>query len=356
MSLSVKQQALYWGIALAVLIFVIWLLRGALMPFVAGAAIAYFLDPVADRLERAGMGRLFATIVITSVAVLALVLVVLLVVPALIHQAEEFVTAMPGYVASFQTEVMQKFPAWFGEDAGLWRALESFRGTLQDQALSLANSILTSSLAVVDFIMLLVVAPVVAFYLLLDWDHLIARVDSYLPREHSATIRRLARDIDRVLAGFVRGQLSVCAILGIYYAVALAVIGLQFGAVIGLMAGLISFIPFVGSIIGGVVSIGLALVQFWGNPTMIVAVAAVFFAGQAVEGNFLTPRLVGGSVGLHPVWLMFALSAFGALFGFTGLLIAVPVAASIGVLSRFALETYTKGRLYLGPQDTNADE
>jgi predicted PurR-regulated permease PerM len=156
------------------------------------------------------------------------------------------------------------------------------------------------------------------------------------------------RELDRVLAGFVRGQLSVCAILGAFYAVALSLIGLQFGLLIGAFAGLISFIPFVGSILGGVLSLAVAVAQFWDQPQMIAAVAAVFVAGQAAEGNFLTPKLVGGQVGLHPVWLMFALSAFGSLFGFVGLLIAVPAAAGIGVISRFLIERYKAGRLYLG--------
>jgi predicted PurR-regulated permease PerM len=194
-----------------------------------------------------------------------------------------------------------------------------------------------------------VLAPVVAFYLLLDWDRMIASIDGLLPREHAGDIRRVAGEIDRVLAGFVRGQLSVCAILGGFYAVALVVIGLPFGLLIGLFAGLVSFIPFVGSILGGALSIGVALFHFWGDWGWIGAVAAVFVIGQAAEGNFLTPRLVGSSVGLHPVWLMFALSAFGSLLGFTGLLVAVPAAAAIGVIGRFALELYRAGRLYRSP-------
>jgi predicted PurR-regulated permease PerM len=163
-------------------------------------------------------------------------------------------------------------------------------------------------------------------------------------------------ELDRVLAGFVRGQLMVCAILGTFYAVALSLIGLQFGLLIGAFAGLISFIPFVGSILGGLVSIGVAVVQFWDQPWMIAVVGVVFAAGQAVEGNFLTPKLVGGKVGLHPVWLMFALSAFGSLFGFVGLLVAVPAAASIGVFGRFLIERYKDGRLYRGSTEWQARE
>jgi predicted PurR-regulated permease PerM len=203
---------------------------------------------------------------------------------------------------------------------------------------------------VVDFVALIVITPVVAFYLLYDWDRMIASIDDWLPREHRDTIHSLARELDGVLAGFVRGQLSVCAILGSYYAVSLSLIGLSFGFLIGAFAGMISFIPFVGSIFGGILSIGVAVVQFWDQPHLIAAVAAVFVAGQVTEGNFLTPKLVGGHVGLHPVWLMFALSAFGSLFGFAGMLVALPAAAAIGVIGRFGLARYKEGSLYRGGQ------
>ena len=197
-------------------------------------------------------------------------------------------------------------------------------------------------------LVVLVVAPVVAFYLLLDWDRMTASIDDLLPRDHAPVIRELAADIDRTLASFVRGQGTVCLILGTFYAIALMLIGLQFGLIVGLVAGLLTFIPYVGALVGGVLSIGLALFQFWGDWIWIAAVAAVFMVGQAVEGNFLTPKLVGSSVGLHPVWLLFALAAFGTLFGFVGMLVAVPVAAMLGVLARYGIAHYRKGRLYRG--------
>lgn len=237
----------------------------------------------------------------------------------------------------------------------LRRGLLALQNLLKSQSLVLVNGVLNSSLAVFDFLILLVVTPVVSFYLLLDWDRLVARIDSWLPREHLETIRGLARNIDAVLAGFVRGQITVSTILGSFYAISLVLIGLQFGAVIGLVAGLISFIPFVGSIIGGGLSIGVAIFQFWDDPVWIGVVAAVFMVGQFFEGNILSPKLVGGSVGLHPVWLMFALSAFGAILGFVGLLIAVPVSASIGVIGRFLMEQYMDGPLFKGPHHSEED-
>jgi len=350
MGLSSKNQLKWWGISALVLIAFFWILGGALLPYIAGAAIAYFLDPLADRLEKMGFSRLWATVVISSITVLVMMLSVLLVLPLLIDQLVGLAKAAPELVAQFQNWLGERFPQIFVEDSMLHRGLLSLQNLLKDQSLVLVNGVLNSSLAVFDFLILLVVTPVVSFYLLLDWDRLVAKIDTWLPREHLTTIRGLARNIDRVLAGFVRGQITVSAILGSFYAISLVLIGLQFGAVIGLLAGLISFIPFVGSIIGGGLSIGVAIFQFWDDPIWIGVVAAVFVIGQFVEGNILSPKLVGGSVGLHPVWLMFALSAFGAMMGFMGLLVAVPVSASIGVIGRFLMSQYMDGPLYKGPQ------
>jgi len=177
---------------------------------------------------------------------------------------------------------------------------------------------------------------------------MVAALDELLPRDHAPTIRHLAGEIDRTLASFIRGQVTVGLILGTYYAIALMLIGLDFGVVIGFVAGLISFIPYVGALVGGALAIGLALFQFWGEWWLIGGVVAIFMVGQFFEGNILSPNLVGSSVGLHPVWLIFALSAFGSLFGFTGMLVAVPVAAVIGVVVRFFLERYRGGMLYQG--------
>jgi predicted PurR-regulated permease PerM len=197
-------------------------------------------------------------------------------------------------------------------------------------------------------VVFVVVVPVVTFYMLMDWDHMVERIDQMLPRDHAPTIRRLAREIDSALAAFVRGQLSVCALLGTFYALALMLAGLQFGLVVGAIAGAITFIPYVGSLVGGSLAIGLALFQFWGDWLSIGMIAGIFAFGQFVEGNILTPKLVGNSVGLHPVWLIFALSAFGSLFGFAGMLVAVPVAAAIGVFTRFGIEQYQASLLYKG--------
>ena len=349
MGLTYREQAKYWGVFFVVFVALVWLMGNTLLPFIIGAAVAYFLDPVADRLEARGFSRVLATSIITLFAVLFFLLAVIIIAPFLAGQLESLITAMPDYIASFLNFLSEKVPSLTAEDSAIRRGLVSMEDTIKAGGIELFEKVLTSSLKLIDFVLVLVVAPVVAFYLLLDWDNMVAKIDSWLPREHAPVIRQIARDIDKVLNGFVRGQMTVCGILAVYYSVALLLVGLQFGVVVGVITGLISFIPFVGAIIGGVMSIGLAVFQFWENPAMIAVVAGIFAFGQFAEGNFLSPKLVGGSVGLHPVWLMFSLSAFGSIFGFAGLLIAVPVAAAIGVVGRFAISQYKQGSLYKGP-------
>lgn len=348
MALPVSTQLRYWSIAAAVFFVVLWFLGDVILPFVVGGALAYFLDPVADRLESWGLRRLFATIVISVFGVLAFVLLALLVIPSLISQAVQLVDSAPTLAQNFQAFLTERFPSLMDEDSILRKSLGSLGETVQERGGQLIEALFSSAMGVFNIALLIVIVPVVTFYLLYDWDRMVAAVDNLLPRDHAPVIREIARDIDRTLASFVRGQGTVCLILGAFYAAALMVIGLQFGLVIGVTAGLLTFIPYVGALVGGGLSIGLALFQFWGEWWMIGAVAIVFFVGQFVEGNFLSPNLVGQSVGLHPVWLIFALSAFGSMFGFVGMLVAVPVAAVIGVVVRFFTERYREGLLYQG--------
>jgi predicted PurR-regulated permease PerM len=213
---------------------------------------------------------------------------------------------------------------------------------------TLVQKVWDSGKSIISLASLLVVTPVVAFYLLYDWDRMVATVDGWLPRDHRKTIHNLLVEINEAVAGFVRGQGTLCIILGAFYGIALTIAGLNFGLLIGLFAGLVSFIPYVGSLSGFILSVGVALVQFWPSWIPIAIVVAIFIVGQFLEGNILQPKLVGESVGLHPVWLMFALFAFGSLFGFTGMLVAVPVSAAIGVIVRFALGRYLASELYWG--------
>ena len=348
MALPVRQQVTYWGIAMAVFLLVMWALGNVILPFLVGGAIAYFLDPVADRLERLGLSRVLATVIIFVFLLGVVTVALLVIIPLLIQQTNDLIQSAPDLFNQLRTWLTERFPEVMDNGSPLRQSLASIGETIQSRGGELLQQLLTSAAGVVNVLVFLVVVPVVAFYMLLDWDRLIARIDELLPRDHADTIRMLAGRIDRTLASFIRGQGTVCLILGTFYAVALMVVGLQFGLVVGLVAGLLTFIPYVGALVGGALSVGLALFQFWGDWWLIVAVAAIFQVGQMVEGNILTPKLVGSSVGLHPVWLIFALSAFGTLFGFVGMLVAVPVAAAIGVLVRFAIDQYQAGLLYQG--------
>ena len=348
-----RRQLRFWLITAIIFALFIYLFSDILLPFVAGMVLAYFLDPVADRLERAGLSRLMATIFILFAFIVVLTLAAILLLPLLASQLAEFAARLPAYLGQLQSLVTDLDPQWleqrFGIDpANLREGLSSLISTGAGFLTTVMQSIWNSGVALFNIAGLFVVTPVVAFYMLLDWDRMIATVDGWIPRDHVETVREIAEDINAATAGFVRGQGTLCLVLGIMYAVGLTVAGLNFGILIGLFSGLISFIPYVGSLVGLVLSVGVALVQFWPDYWMVIAIAGVFFFGQFIEGNILQPRLVGKSVGLHPVWLMFALFAFGALFGFVGLLIAVPAAAAVGVLVRFAIRRYLASPLYTG--------
>ena len=353
MAVPARKQALYWGIAAVVLLLMLWLLGDVLLPFLLGGAVAYFLDPVADRLERLGLSRVWSVALISVVAVLLFIAVVVPVTVTLANQITALVAALPGFAGAVmdpEGPLAARFPFLLEYQPRIEEFVANLGAAIQERGGVIASGLLTAGRGILGIVLLLVIVPVVAFYLLLDWDRMIARVDELLPREHAPTIRRLGREIDRTLAGFLRGQGTVMLVLGTFYALALMAVGLNFGIVIGALAGLVTFIPYVGAIVGGGLSIGIALVQFWGDWGWIALVAGIFVAGQVLEGNVLTPKLVGSSVGLHPVWLIFALSAFGAMFGFIGLLAAVPIAAVIGVIARFAVERYRASALYQGTE------
>ncbi|MDG3577233.1 AI-2E family transporter [Rhizobium sp. YJ-22] len=348
-----KRQIFFWLAFLVGFIVFLYVFSSILLPFLAGMAIAYFLDPVADRLERLGLSRTMATLVILIGFIVIIALSLMVVIPVLVGQLNDFAQRLPEYIEKLRAFVVDAqnsmLPGWVKGQIG--NIKNNFSGIMSEGVAFLTglfSQIWNSGKAIVDVISLLIVTPVVAFYILLDWDHMIAKVDRWIPRDYVGSVRQIAREIDQAVAGFIRGQGSLCLILGIYYAAGLSLVGLNFGLLIGLFSGMISFIPYVGSMIGLVLSVGVALVQFGADPVWIGLVLAVFFSGQFIEGNILQPKLVGQSVGLHPVWLMFALFAFGALFGFVGLLVAVPAAAAIGVLVRFALNRYLESDLYFG--------
>jgi predicted PurR-regulated permease PerM len=349
--MTAQQQLRYWLIGLLIGCVLIYLLREVLAPFVAGIGVAYLLDPLADRLERWKFPRWLAALVVLTLFFVAFVLLVLLVVPLLNSQVIGLVQAITGYLAESREAITQyamalveRFDLQGGEQ--IKEALGGFAKDAVNIVGKLLAEVWQGGLALVSLLSLLVITPVVAFYLLRDFDRIVETVDGWLPRQHAPTIRRLVGEIDQRLAGFVRGQGSVCLVLGAFYAIGLSLAGLDFGLVIGLISGVLSFIPFVGSAIGLLLSMITAVTQFWPDLLRIAVVLGVFVVGQFLEGNVLTPRLVGDRVGLHPVWVMFALLAGGALAGFVGVLLAVPIAAAAGVLIRFFMSQYLGSRLY----------
>lgn len=346
------RQLRFWLIGLVVLAVALYMLRSMLLPFVAGMAVAYILNPVADRLERWGCSRAFATSVITAAFVLVVAAALLLLVPVLQGQIASFAKRLPLYLDTFRdsfTEWVQRIEMRIdSQDAERLRAAAGdFAGKLIAWLGGLLSGLWSGGWALVNLLTLVFITPVVAFYLLRDWEGLVERVDGWLPRDHAETVRTLMRDIDATLAGFARGQAMVCLILGIFYALGLSLIGLDFGLVVGIGAGALSIIPFVGTASGLVTSVGLAYFQF-ASWRWVLATAAVFLAGNLLEGYVLAPKLVGKRVGLHPVWMIFALLAGGALLGFVGVLLAVPIAAAAGVLARFGLKRYLESPLYSG--------
>ena len=329
----------------------VYALRSVLLPFVAGIVLGYLFDPLATRFEKLGMSRTLATVLVFAVVILVAVPSFIMIFSVVDNQLTTFVEAAPVYISSFikraepiMSDLHEKFPSL--ELNTLSEMVKNNLTVGMQFSAKLLKGIINNGFALINLLSLLLITPVVAFYMLRDWDTFVKKVDNLLPRKSKNEIREQFKLIDKALSGFIRGQVSVCVILGAYYSFGLHIIGLELGLLVGFLAGLISFIPYVGSISGFLISIILAFAQF-GDVTKIIEVVAVFMIGQFIEGNFLTPKLVGDNIGLHPVWVMFSLLAGGVLLGFLGLMIAVPVAAIIGVLTRYTINNYKKSSLYL---------
>lgn len=351
--MQLERNIVFWLAALAVCVALLWLLSPILLPFVLGMAIAYVLDPLTRRLSKRGMTRLVGALVILGTFVLGFALLALLIAPVLLQQFAGLIENAPGYAQRLQALVGDPARPWLKHLVGdnLAGADKSV-GDVLNQAMGYVSGLLaslwTKGQALISLVSLVIITPVVAFYLICDWDRMLAALDRLIPLPQRDTVHRLGREIDATISAYVRGQTGVCLILGSYYAVGLTLTGLSFGLLIGVVSGLVSFIPYVGSLTALLLSLGVALAQFFPDWGHIVAVAVVVLVGQFLEGNVLSPKLVGHSVGLHPVWLMFALFAFSYLFGFVGLLLAVPLAAVAGVLIRFAIGRYLESPFYTG--------
>ena len=353
--MSLTKQLFFWAGAFLILALLLWLLNDVLLPFIAGMVLAYLLDPSVRRLQRLGLNRTLASVVIVVLMIVLLTVGLILLLPALGEQIAGFMEQLPRYMDRVRQLAQEQSQGWLGQFVGekLPEAQKSLGGVASSAAGWIAaflGSLWSGGKALVSVLSLLVITPIVAFYMLIDWERMIAKVDSWIPVQHKETVRGLAREMDTAISGFVRGQALVCLILGIIYSVGLIAIGVNFGLLIGIIAAFLSFAPYIGTITGFILAVGVALAQFWPDWTMPAMAAGIFIFGQFIEGNILQPLLVGKEIGLHPVWLMFALIAFGVLFGFVGLLVAVPVAAAIGVLVRFMLRQYLASPFYTGSQ------
>ncbi len=346
-----ERQVLFWAVAAGLLFIALAALNDILLPFVVGIILAYALSPIVDMLEKRGVRRGLAALGVVTLIIVVVLLLVLLIVPLLVRQAQQLFQALPGTIEAVRGVVENVAGEGLGQNGkGLEQASGAVTDNWQGLAAWLAGSLWTGGLAVVNFLALAVVTPVVVFYLLVDWHRMVEKIDSWLPRDHAPTIRKLARDMDRSVSAFVRGQGAVCLIMAAFYGIGLTLTGLNYGLLIGLMSGFITFIPYAGAALGLLTAAGVAVMQFWPELVPIAIVVGVFMAGQALEGLVLTPYIMGSSIGVHPVWVLFALFVFGYLFGFVGALIAVPLAAAVGVLIRFALDKYLDSSVYRGTQ------
>ena len=344
------NSTLFWLLVAIIMALSFYFLRTILLPFVIGIAVAYFLDPVVDKLEERKWNRSLATLFTLFVFLALVIFLVFLLVPVLTNQLKNF--------AQFLPIVKDKLQLIIDAVAGILnnkvdaKVLDVPASGLVKWSTKMLGGVIDGGAAIADLLSLFLITPLVAFYLLRDWDLIVEKVYDWFPIRHKDTLQEQLNEIDKKLAAFVRGQGTVCLILASYYAITLTMTGLEFGVVIGVFAGLISFVPFVGAIFGGLLSIGLAYLQFeaWTN---IVIIAGIFILGQILEGYILTPKFIGEAVGLHPVWVIFSLLAGGALFGFLGVLLALPMAAIVGVLFRFCIDHYKNSSYYNGSSEEN---
>jgi len=348
-----ERQIVFWLTAAVLLILTIALLSDILLPFVAGITLAYFLNPIADRLSAWGVNRVVASLLIVAAGAVLLIVALVLVVPVITTQAQQLAATLPAELQRLQALIEAWVrehlgPTFPGIEEGVSRASDELAQNWASLAGWAATSLWSGSLAIFNFLALMLVTPLVVFYILIDWHPMLAKIDGWLPRSQAPSIRALASDMNDAVAAFIRGQGTVCIILGVYYAVALTAVGLNYGLLIGLATGVLAFIPFVGWALGFLTAIGVAVVQFWPEAVPILLVAGVYLGGQALDAGFLSPNIVGSKIGLHPVWLIFSLFVFSYLFGFVGALVAVPLAAAIAVLIRFALSVYLKSQVYQG--------
>ncbi len=349
-SSSSTRRWVFWLVIGALFFAFMYAIKAILLPFVVGILVAYFLDPAADRLERAGLSRNISTAIITLGFFTMVIVLILVLSPMVYNQMAGFVAMIPQMIADWRLAIEPKLELLFNGVGG--ESLESAKAAVSDASSNIFGKVgemvanlLQSGVAIINLISLLVITPVVSFYMLRDWDKLVAKIDDLLPLAYADTIREQVRIIDDTISGFIRGTLNVMIVLGTFYAVTLSIVGLNFAIVIGLIGGVMIIIPYIGTFVSGAAAVGMAYFQFDTLPPVLI-VLGIFVAGQVLEGYVLTPKLVGEKVGLHPLWLIFGMLAGATLFGFVGIFLAVPVTAIIGVLVRFAITQYKQSSYY----------
>jgi predicted PurR-regulated permease PerM len=346
--MTVARPTVFWITIAIIVLLMLVLLREILLPFVIGMALAYLLVPAVDRLERVGINRGLAALILILLLAVGFVGLVLVMLPALVGELRFFIEEFPRYVTRVQSLIADRGRPWLHKVMGQEiRVEESVTHTMAAMGSAWLDDIVRSAWsggkALFSLLSLLVVVPIVSIYLLADWDRMTATIDGWMPARHREDARALGQEIHDTVAGFVRGQIVICLILAVFYAIALKVTGLNHAILIGLTAGLISFVPYLGAGAGLVVAMCVAIAQSWPDWTPLAVVAGIFLTGETLADYVLSPRIIGSRVKLNPVWLMFALFAFGYLFGFVGLLVAIPLAASLGVILRFAMRKSLAG-------------
>ena len=349
-------RRLQWLVIASAVFWLVWMLGPILTPFVLAALLGWLGDPLVDRLQRAGRSRPVAVSIVFVLMSLALVLALLILVPMIEKQIVTLITALPEYRDWFMYQAVPWIERHTGFALMEWldpnRVVEWVRGHWQQAggvAAAFFGYLSRSGVAMIAWIANVLLLPILTFYFLRDWDKLVAHVATMIPRDHLGTVSRLASESSDVLSAFLRGQFLVMLALGFIYAIGLTLVGVKLGLLIGVIAGLISFVPYLGAATGIVLALIAAIVQSQGfDLTLLILVGVVFTVGQLLESYVLTPRIVGDRIGLHPVAVVFAVMAGGQLFGFLGMLLALPTAAVANVLLRFATERYTQSELYAG--------
>jgi predicted PurR-regulated permease PerM len=337
------DRQINWLVALAICGWLLWLLAPVLTPFVAAALLAYIGDPLADRLQKLRLPRTLAVVIVFLLTILSIALLVLLVLPLIQSQVGALVEALPGIIAQAEQVWLPRLSALIGaspgDDIGLAAFFDRYSEMAGSWGAKILGALTRSGGALAAAVISLFLIPILTFYLLRDWDFVVSHLGSLVPKNRRDTVFRLARESDEVLGAFLRGQLLVMLALALIYAFGLSLVGLKFAIAIGVVAGLVSFVPYLGFVFG-IALAGITVVLEPDPLLRLAGVVATFSIAQVIEGSVLTPKLVGDRIGLHPVIVIFAVSAGGQLFGFFGVLLALPAAAVLSVLVRFSYGQY----------------